>query len=62
MSDQPIKMPTPPRSVWDIMMEIVPQDVEIDDPHTADAARVNEMHKALYGRDSDNWEEPSATD
>jgi len=47
---------TGPRPIHDLVMELVPVDVEFDDVHTVDATRVNEIHRALYGRDSIYWE------
>lgn len=38
--------------IFDQIRIQIPLDVEIDDPHTADAKRVNEVHRALYGRHS----------
>jgi hypothetical protein len=37
------------------MMEIVPLDVQFNMPQTDDGERINEMHRALYGRDSIYW-------
>lgn len=43
-----------------ILMDIsrvVPQDVEIDDPLTADGRRIAQVHFHLYGRESASWRE-----
>ena len=46
---------TGPRPIYELMMEIVPLDVQFNMPQTDDGERINEMHRALYGRDSIYW-------
>lgn len=57
MTTLPRENPPGPPSVWQLMMSIVPQDCEIDDPDTTDAKRVMKMHIALYGRPIKGYED-----